>query len=189
MSRPIGPWPTSQLDKRSILDLVGNGNVTNFADYAKISLSKGYPESRGIVDLDIQLGRSRQILSDHDALPPQEFVRQNDEEHNRAITGFNARRDKIQLRKTRYEAMLVAAQAFVPPTPGHQDFVTHLIDQLTDAIASITIPTNQPQPRNPNAFAAARRVGLANDVSRLQANVAAEAASDVTWVKQLRDAL
>ena len=154
------------------------------------------PDSFAPSDYHTQaLDKNRTKLAALEAMTPAEMGRcaakaYDDAETNRAMQ-LRARADQ----KAAYEAMLVKAQAWAPPTDEHKGMHKFMVDQITESIRFDCGGTYYDTPTaslTGDQWAVERRVQLARDVdyhTKNHAEEVARAESRTAWMAALRASL
>ncbi|HUW00859.1 MAG TPA: hypothetical protein VMW08_00775 [Acidimicrobiales bacterium] len=107
------------------------------------------------------------------------------------------RREREAEEEARYEAMLAKVEAWTPPTLGHRELKTFMVDQLTESIrfdCSTLYPADGDPKRamSPEEYRAMRRTTITDQLERARDEWVKEQrrASDRTrWVNDLRASL
>jgi len=69
-----------------------------------------------------------------EALTDTECDAQAEEDYREALISHEKRMEEGRLQKARYEAMLAQVEAWVPPTPDHENYKKFMIDQIQESV-------------------------------------------------------
>ena len=128
---------------------VQSGKVTDFSEYAMncarafgaLVLMRDDPSDAEIPDRfepseHYLKGKEKALkaLAEFESMSQEERLAMSNAEHDRDVEYATERLSEIALHRSRYEAMLAEAKAYVPPSPDHEKFADFMVKQLTDSI-------------------------------------------------------
>lgn len=143
---------------------------------------------------DKGLTTARALLEELETMPESVAQERADAEYAEGVAHVAAARAEAEAIRVRYEAMLIEAEAWEPPTADHAGLKRFMIDQLNESIrfdCSTTYLTD-PEPQTAQQWVAAQRERAMRDVERYTGERAKEierAKGRTAWVQALRGSL